>query len=106
MYHLHILVYSSFVLRTFALLYHYYHYSSPELFSFFRETQAHGRRRVFFYTLFIFHFIYSFIYLFLAVLGLRCRTRAFSSCSQRGLLFIVVLGLPIVVASLVAKHGL
>ena len=71
MYHLHILVYSSFVLRTFALLYHYYHYSSPELFSFFRETQAHVRRRVFFYTLFIFHFIYSFIYLFLAVLGLR-----------------------------------
>ena len=50
-------------------------------------------------------FIY-FIYLFLAVLGLRCCTRAFSSCSERGLLFIAVRGLLIVVASLVAEHRL
>ena len=50
-------------------------------------------------------FIY-FIYLFLAALGLRCCTRAFSSCGKRGLLFVVVHGLLIVVASLVAEHGL
>ena len=50
-------------------------------------------------------FIY-FIYLFLAALGLRCCARAFSSCSKRGLLFVVVRGLLIAVASLVAEHGL
>ena len=47
-----------------------------------------------------------FIYLFLAVLGLRCCGRAFSNCSERRLLFIAVRGLLIVVASLVAEHGL
>ena len=46
-----------------------------------------------------------FIYLFSAALG-RYRTRAFSSCSERGLLFVAVHGLLIVVASLVAEHGL
>ena len=46
------------------------------------------------------------IYLFLAVLGLRCCSRAFSSCGERGLLFVVVRGLLIVVASLVAEHRL
>ena len=50
-------------------------------------------------------FIY-FVYLFLAALGLRCCTRAFSSCSERGLLFIAVRGLLIAVASLVVEHGL
>ena len=50
-------------------------------------------------------FIY-FIYLFLAALGLRCYTRAFSSCGERGLLFIAVCGLLIAVASLVAEPGL
>ena len=54
---------------------------------------------------FFFKFIY-FIYLFLAVLGLCCFMRAFSSCSERGLLFLVVRGLLIAVASLVAEHGL
>ena len=54
---------------------------------------------------FCFLIIY-FIYLFLAALGLRCCTRAFSSCGERGLLFIVVHGLLIAVASLVADHGL
>ena len=49
---------------------------------------------------------YLLIYLFLAVLGLRCCTRAFSSCSERGLLFVVVRGLLTVVASLVAEHRL
>ena len=41
-----------------------------------------------------------------ATLGLRCCTRAFSSHGEQGLLFIVVCGLLIVVASLVAEHGL
>ena len=51
--------------------------------------------------------LYLFIYLlFLAALGLRCCTRAFSSCGERGLLFVVVRGLLIAVASLVAEHGL
>ena len=38
-------------------------------------------------------------YLFLAVLGLCCCPRAFSSCGEWGLLFIAVLGLLIAVAS-------
>ena len=50
-------------------------------------------------------FIY-FIYLFLAVLGLRCCVRAFSSCGERGLLFIAVRRLLIAVASLIVEHGL
>ena len=49
---------------------------------------------------FFFFLINLFIYLFLAALGLRCCTRAFSSCGKRGLLFVAVRGLPIVVASL------
>ena len=48
----------------------------------------------------------SRIYLFLPVLGLRCCTRAFSSCGERGLLLIAVRGLLIAVASLVVEHGL
>ena len=47
-----------------------------------------------------------YLYIFLAVLGLCCCARAFSSCSEQGLLFIVVGGLLIVVASLVVEHGL
>ena len=46
-----------------------------------------------------------FIYL-LAALGLRCCALAFSSCSERGLLFVAVRGLLIAVASLVVEHGL
>ena len=63
----------------------------------------------FFVCLFLFlNFIYLFIY-FLAALGLHCCTQAFCSCSQSGLLFVVVCGLLIAVASLVAglqAHGL
>ena len=54
---------------------------------------------------YIFKFIY-FIYLFLAVLGLRCCARAFSSCGEPGLLFVAVHGLLIAVASLIVKHRL
>ena len=50
-------------------------------------------------------FIY-FIYLFLAVLGLCCCAQAFSSCGEWGPLFAAVCRLLVVVASLVAEHGL
>ena len=46
------------------------------------------------------------MYLLLAVLGLPCCAQAFSSCGERGLLFVAVRGLLIAVASLVAEHGL
>ena len=52
------------------------------------------------------HVILYVIYLFLAALGLRCCTRAFSSCGERGLLFVAVRGFLIAVASLVAEHRL
>ena len=42
---------------------------------------------------------------FLAALGLCCCVRAFSNDGERGLLFVEVRGLLIVVASLVAEHG-
>ena len=42
----------------------------------------------------------------MAVLGLGCCARAFSSCGEWGLLFVAVRGLLIVVASLVTEHGL
>ena len=54
----------------------------------------------------LFLFFNKFIYLSLAALGLRCSVRAFSSCSEQGLLFIVVRGLLIAVASLVVEHRL
>ena len=57
------------------------------------------------FILFIYLLKNKFIYLFLAALGLRCYVRAFSSCVEWGLLFIVVCGLLIAVASLV-EHGL
>ena len=56
--------------------------------------------------IFFFHKFFYFIYLFLAVLGLCCCARAFSSCGERGLLFVAVRGLLIVVASLVVEHEL
>ena len=46
------------------------------------------------------------MYLFLAALGLRCCVQAFSSCGERGLLFVAARGLLITVASLVLEHGL
>ena len=57
-------------------------------------------------TIYLFIYVNLFIYLFLAALGLCCCSWAFSSCGERGLLFVVVRGLLIVVASLVAEHGL
>ena len=45
-------------------------------------------------------------FVFLAVLGLCCCARAFSSCGKRGLVFVSVPGLLIAVTSLVVEHGL
>ena len=42
----------------------------------------------------------------MAVLGLRFCARAFSSCGERGPLFITVRGPPTIAASLVAEHSL
>ena len=54
-----------------------------------------------------FIFIYLFYYLlFLAVLGLRFHARAFSSCAERGPLFIAVRRSLTVAASPVAEHRL
>ena len=47
----------------------------------------------------VFFLMNLFIYLSLAQLGLRCCAQAFSSCSERGLLFVAV-------APLVAEHRL
>ena len=54
----------------------------------------------------LFLFIYLFIYLFMAVLGLRFCVRAFSSCGERGPLFIAVHGPITVAASPIAEHRL
>ena len=55
------------------------------------------------HTLYIF---FKLIYLLMAVLGLRFRARAFSSCGKRGPLFIAVRGPLTVAASLVEEHRL
>ena len=49
---------------------------------------------------------FFFFFNLLAASGLRCCARAFSICSERGLLFVAVRGLLMAVASLVAEHGL
>ena len=50
---------------------------------------------------------FNFIFIiFLAALGLRCCVWAFSSCSEWGLLFVVVCGLLVAVASLIVEHRL
>ena len=61
--------------------------------------------KVFILFCFVYKFVNLFVCLFLAVLDLHCCARAFSSCGERGLLFVVVRGLLIAVASLVAEHG-
>ena len=43
-------------------------------------------------------------FFFLAALGLRCCTWAFSSCSEQGLFFVAGHGLLIAVVPLVAEH--
>ena len=53
-----------------------------------------------FLILFFFFFLICLRWVFVAVRGL------FSSCGERGLLFVAVHGLLIAVASLVVEHGL
>ena len=60
----------------------------------------------FFFLEFFFVVVVVVLNLFLAALGLRCCTQAFSSCGEWGLLFIAVRRLLIAVASLVAEHRL
>ena len=54
------------------------------------------------------HFLKKIIYLFLflALLGLRFCVKAFSSCGERGPLFIIVCGPLSIAASLVVEHRL
>ena len=54
----------------------------------------------------IFFKFINLLYLFLAVLGLRFCARAFSSCGERGPLFIAVRGPLTIAASLFAEHRL
>ena len=51
-------------------------------------------------------FKFLFVFIYLVALGLCCSTWAFSSCIERGLLFLAVHGLLIAVVSLVAELGL
>ena len=51
-------------------------------------------------------YLFIYYYYFLVVLGLRFCARAFSSCGERGPLFIAVRGPLTVAASLVADHKL
>ena len=61
---------------------------------------------VYVYIFLNFIYLFIFIYLLLAVLGLRCCVRTFSSCGQLGLLFAAVCGLLTAVVSPVVEHGL
>ena len=54
----------------------------------------------------VFKYIYLFYLFILAALGLCCCARAFSSCGERGLLFVAVRRLLISVVSLVVEHRL
>ena len=51
-------------------------------------------------------YLFIYFYLFMAVLGLRFCTSAFSSCGKWGPLFIVVRGPLTIAASLVSEHRL
>ena len=66
--------------------------------SFFNSLFHYGLSQDFFFL------INLFIYLFLAALGLRCCAQTFSSCGERGLLFVAVRRLLIKVSSLVVEH--
>ena len=58
-------------------------------------------------SLFFFNsFFKNLFILFFAALGLRCCVRAFSSCSEQGLLFVAVCKLLIAVASFGTEHEL
>ena len=73
---------------------------SPALAGGFSTTAPPGKPEESFFSFTLFYF------LFFAALSLRCCSQAFSSCGERGLLFVAVHGLLTVVASLVAEYGL
>ena len=83
-----------------------------EFFSIFEKEKVDKEAlvKIIFLNFALYHFQYFFLinlfYLFLAALGLRCCAWTFSSCSERGLLFLAVCRLLIAVASLVADYGL
>ena len=56
--------------------------------------------------IYLFIYLFKLINLFLAAQGLCCCAQAFSSCGERGLLFVAVRWLLIAVASPAAEHGL
>ena len=74
---------------------------SPCIFTWQRESSG---LCLFVFFFFFNNFIYLFIYFWLC--WVFTATQAFSTCSERGLLFIMVLGLLITVASPVAEHRL
>ena len=63
-------------------------------------------RPVNYFLFFLINLFILFNLFILAALGLRCCAQTFSSCNERGLLFLAVRGLLIAVASLVEEHGL
>ena len=81
----------------------HFHFNSLQDTHFYKSLSFYTKTSLpsffFFITLFI-----CLFNLFLAALGLRCCARAFSSCGERGLLFVAVHGILLAVASLVAEH--
>ena len=68
------------------------------------QNHVHSKMAVVFF--FNDYSMFILFILFMAVLGLRFCARAFSSCSKRGPLFIMVRGPLTIAASLVAEHRL
>ena len=63
-------------------------------------------RVIYFILFFIFINVFIYLLFIFGCIGSSLLCAAFSSCGERGLLFVVVRGLLIMVASLVAEHGL
>ena len=70
------------------------------------EANQKEKNKCIYIYIFLINLFIFYLFLFLATLGLRCCARAFFSCSKRGLLFIAVRRLLIVVSCLVSEHGL
>ena len=71
----------------------------------FSGDQLHQHGTNYFQQRYVFLFKKKNLFIYLFILTFGCAL-AFSSCGKRGLLFVAVHGLLIVVASLVAEHGL
>ena len=76
------------------------------IFFFFLIQERHFFSLSLFFLLLFFFKIYLFIDWLIAMLGLRLRVRALSSCGKRGPLLIAVCGPLTIAASLVAEHRL